>query len=193
MSDLICPRLMQALGSFEEKFALSKRWRCETKENKVCISSSALEFRHSNLEMLLRVMQKLVSYGRLSGSVFFVSWSECATFASHYTNSWALLTNYSTSGIARNTHQKRAPECPRGVQRKNKKKKQATVETISIFVHILAWENCAVLGLVQTCARAPAPFSYLWVIQTSINAFNYSSFDHLSPSAMLTIWAEDWG
>ena len=30
-----------------------------------------------------------------------VSWSECATFASHYTNTGALLTNYSTSGIAR--------------------------------------------------------------------------------------------
>ena len=82
----------------------------------------ALEFRHSNLEMLLRVMQKLVSYGQLSGLVFFVLWSDCATFPSHYTNSGVLLSNnyYSTSGIARNTHQKHVPECPLGVQTKNK-------------------------------------------------------------------------
>ena len=43
--------------------------------------------------------------------------------ASHYSNSGSLLTNYSTSGIAHNTRQKRAPEeCPREVQRKKKAK-----------------------------------------------------------------------
>ena len=73
---------------FEQTFALSERLRCETKENKVCIC------RHSNLEMLLRVMPKLVSYGRLGGSVFFVPWSEFPTFESHYANSGAFLINY---------------------------------------------------------------------------------------------------
>ena len=43
-----------------------------------------LESRHSNLEIRLRLMQKFVSYGRLSGVVCFVAWLECATFASHY-------------------------------------------------------------------------------------------------------------
>ena len=73
----------------------------DAKPRKIRYVFVALEFRHSNLEMLLREMQKLVSYGRLGGSVFFVSWSDCATFASHYTNSGAILTNYSASRIAR--------------------------------------------------------------------------------------------
>ena len=59
----------------------------EAKPRKIRYVFVALEFRHSNLEMLSRVMKKLMSYGRLNGSVFLVLWSECATFASHYTNS----------------------------------------------------------------------------------------------------------
>ena len=47
----------------------------DAKPRKMRYAFVALEFR-PNLEMLLRVMQKLVSYGRLSGTVFFVSWSE---------------------------------------------------------------------------------------------------------------------
>ena len=117
-----------AIGSLDQKFALSKRWRCKTKENKVHV---ALEFRDWNLEMLLRVMRKWVLWSIEWLWEFFVSWSECATFASHYTNSGALLTNYSTSGIARNTRQKRVLECPWGVQR-GKKARQATVENIFI-------------------------------------------------------------
>ena len=118
MSDLVCPRLTPLeVSSRNLRFPKDE----DAKPRKIRYVFVALEFRHSNLEMLLRVMQKLVSYGRLSGSVFFVLWSECATFTSHYTNSGALLTNYSSSGIARNIRQKRAPECPRGVQRGKKK------------------------------------------------------------------------
>ena len=40
-----------------------------------------LEFRHSNLEMFFRVIQKFMSNGRLSGLVFVISCSEYATFA----------------------------------------------------------------------------------------------------------------
>ena len=39
-----------AVGSFEQKFALSERLRCETKDNKVCICSSgvqAFDFRNA--------------------------------------------------------------------------------------------------------------------------------------------------
>ena len=64
----------------------------------------------------------------------------------------------------------------RSPKKKTKKQKTSDGRNHIYFCAHLAWENCAVLGLVQTCARAPAPFSYLWVIQTSINAFNYSSF-----------------
>ena len=35
--------------------------------------NTALEFKHLNLEILLRAMQKFVSYGRLSGAVCFVA------------------------------------------------------------------------------------------------------------------------
>ena len=104
----------------------------------------ALEFRHSNLEMLLRVMQKLASYGRLSGSVFFVSWSDCA-----------LLTNYSISGCAWV-----ATRSPKGKKKTSdgRKENEKTffhsemlkgwrkiyLIQIFIFVHILAWEICDV-------------------------------------------------
>ena len=115
MSDPKCPQLTPLeLALSENEYA---------KQRKIRYAFVALEFRHWNLEMLLRVMQKLVSYGRLSGSVFFVSWSECATFASHYTNSGALLTNYSTSGIARTTRQKRAPEMPTRNPKKTNKQR----------------------------------------------------------------------
>ena len=46
------------------------------------------------------------------------------SFASYYTNSGALIINYSTSGIVRDTHKKRAPESPRGVQRGEKRRKE---------------------------------------------------------------------
>ena len=117
MSDLICPRLTPLeVVSRNLRFPKDE----DAKPRKIRYVFVALELRYSNLEMLLRVMQKIASYVRLSGSVFFVSWSEC----SHYTNSGALLTNYSTSGdsgIARNSRQKRAPECPRGIQSEKKK------------------------------------------------------------------------
>ena len=41
-----------------------------------------------------------------------------------FANSGVLLTNYSTSRIARSTRQKRASECPRGVQNTKTKQKQ---------------------------------------------------------------------
>ena len=86
MSDLVCPRLTPLeISSRNLRFPKAE----DAKPRKIRYVFVALEFRHSNLEMLLRVMQKLVSYGRLSGSVFFVLWSESATSASDGT----LLTN----------------------------------------------------------------------------------------------------
>ena len=86
MSDLVCPRLTPLeVSSRNLRFSKDE----DAKPRKIRYVFVALEFRHSNLEMLLRVMQKLVSYGRLSGSVFFVLWSESATSASDGT----LLTN----------------------------------------------------------------------------------------------------
>ena len=71
------------------------------------------------------------------------------SFASHYANSGALLINYSTAGIARDTRKKRAPECPRGFQREKRKRKERKTKTTAgnifiktYFVHILAWETC---------------------------------------------------
>ena len=75
MSDLICPRL-KPLEVVSRNLRFPKDE--DAKPRKIRYVFVALEFRYSKLEMLLRVMQKLVSYGRLSGSVFFVSWSECA-------------------------------------------------------------------------------------------------------------------
>ena len=120
----------------------------DAKPRKIRYVFVALEFRHSNLEMLLRVMQKLVSYGRLSGSVFFVSWSKCTTFASHYTYSGEreIQPQESHQILARsvwlNAHEK-----SKGKNKTNEKPRQATVE--NIFVQILAWETCDFISVLQ--------------------------------------------
>ena len=119
MSDLVCPRLTPLeILSRNLRFPKAE----DAKPRKIRYVFVALEFGHSKLEILLRVMQKLGSYGRLSGRYS----SSCgrSTFASYYNNSGALLTNYATSRIARNIRQKRAPEYPRGVQRGKKKQEK---------------------------------------------------------------------
>ena len=91
MSDLVCPRLTPLeILSRNLRFPKAE----DAKPMKTRYVFVALEFRHLNLEMLLRVMLKLGSYGRLSGSVFFVLWSECATFTSHILiqeRSWLII------------------------------------------------------------------------------------------------------
>ena len=77
----------------------------------------ALEFGHSNLEILLRVMQKYVRYGQIEWRdvlrrVFGV-WNLCFALCK-----FGRARN-STSGIARNTRQKRALEFPRSLKERN--------------------------------------------------------------------------
>lgn len=73
--------MAHAVGSFEQKCALSERRRCETKENKVCLFV-AMEFRHSNLETLLTSDAEISELC----SIEWLGILRRATFASHYTN-----------------------------------------------------------------------------------------------------------
>ena len=92
------------------------------------------------------------------------------SFASHYANSGAFLINYSASGIARDTRRKRAPECPRGVQRTKKKKKwmnerktKAKAENIFIKAYFCAHFILGNLWLMkaQLVHRSAGPYNGL--------------------------------
>ena len=111
-----------AVGSLERKFALSERWRCETKpENKWVMVDWVARYSSPRGRSVQPLLCIILIQGR-----------SCPDWTTSNAPDWLFnLRN----------RQKRAPEYPRGVQRK-KKTRQATVENIFISVHILAWETC---------------------------------------------------
>ena len=94
----------------------------------------------------------------------FVSWSEYTTFASHYTNSGALLTNYSTPQeshaiLARSVRLNNHKESKGKNKNKTSNSRKHPLLKL-IFVHIVAWET----GVQDDFAFGGARWELVWPI-----------------------------
>ena len=85
-------------------------------------------------------MQKFMSYGRLSGSVFFISWSECTVQPLRriiliQERSWLIIQPQELYAIlTRSVHLNAHKESTGKKQKKTKKTRQATIENIFIKI-----------------------------------------------------------